>query len=159
MTQPLSYSITSLASQDVNRKFTEAKERFASFYNNRQTTKPEHFILKNIAHVTLKSAFHLKEGIRDEEVRSALSAITFPPLQIKGEEVTVFRNTKFGNILVVLVQKTPELQKLHTDLTSLIEPCSTEENKTFEREHYTPHLSVLYNLPNSLPSFQLLLSC
>lgn len=146
MNLPLSYSVTSLTPPEINESFLKLKHRFGLFYTQ-PITDPDHYILKNMAHVTLKRLFYLKEGIRDEEVARALSSIQFNPIPIHAANIELFRTQKHGNVLVVLVQKSPELQKLHGDLSDLIDTCASEQDMTFEKNTFNPHLSVLYNLP------------
>lgn len=147
MSQPLSYSITSLAPDDVNQKFLQAKKHFNNFFNNNTPTKPEHFILKNVAHVTLKRLFYLKAGVSDDEVRNTLTSIQFPTISITADKLELFRTEKHGNVLVALVHKTPELQKLHDELSALIDTFASEQDRNFEKETYNPHLSILYRVP------------
>jgi 2'-5' RNA ligase len=146
MPQQLSYSITSLAPDDVNEKFHTAKEYFNLLYPQPKT-KPENFILKNLAHVTLKRLFYLKEGIRDEEVKSALTSIRFAPKRITAGKVELFRTQRHGNVLVVLVNMIPELQILHDELSALVDNASSSQDTEFEKKTFNPHLSILYNLP------------
>ena len=141
----LSYAITSLAPQEVNEQFFDVKAHFDSFYLKNKPSKPDYYILKNLAHLTLKRRFYLREGIRHEEVRSALASVQFEPIPIQAQTLELFQTQKFGNILVVLVDNTPELQKLHDDLSALIATCS--EPSTEEAYPFKPHLSVLYEVP------------
>jgi 2'-5' RNA ligase len=146
MTQPLSYSVTSLAPEIVNSKFHSAKKYFNLLYSQ-PMTKPEHFILKNLAHITLKRLFYLKDNISDDEMQEALDSIIFKPLPIEAHSSELFRTDKWGNVLVALVKKTPELQKLHDDLSEVIDTFAAEQDMNFERKTFNPHLTVFYNLP------------
>lgn len=143
----LSYVITSLSPSDINDRFRNIKTYFNSIYNDDQTADTTHSIRKNHAHITLKRAFYLREGIRDEEVRRALMAIKFKPFPITATKLEVFKTHKYGNVFVASVDPIPELKKLHEDLVSLIATGEEAEEDVFEGEHFTPHLSILYRLP------------
>ncbi len=145
----LSYAITSLSSDMVNQKVVTAKKKFDNLFDIRKSL-PENFVLKNLAHLTLKEKFYLEDISAEEAVKTRLADIKFGPIDIIGTDLDVFTSPKLGNILVVKVERTPEIQSLHLQILEAIAPFTTDVITRHERENYTPHLSVLYNLNDSL---------
>lgn len=143
----LTYALTSLAPSDINEKFLQAKRHFNLIYNQPKTHE-DNYILKNIAHITMVVMFYLNENVTEEIILDKLQNIQFAPIQITANEIVKFVSPKFGNILAIKVDKNNEILKLHSDLYDVIGEFVTFTNNSFMKENYTPHLSVLYEVPD-----------
>lgn len=141
----LSYVVTSYAPFSVDLRFKQIKEQF-NLYIQQEVSSPDHVIAKNHAHITLKSSFHLKEDFEERHIITALSSISFTPIAIEATKLTVFQTPHHGNVLVALVDKTPELQQFHNAIYLALEEMLIAK-QTFERQSFTPHVSLLYRLP------------
>lgn len=138
----LSYIITTFAPKDVNKRFLDAKNNFNLVVKRK--TKRGVVIAQNTAHITLKRTFYLKPGIMEETIIDALGKIIFKPMSVFADELSIFHSPKLGNVLVAIVQLTPELSGLHNQISRAIDWYID-----YEKQEFIPHLSILYNLPET----------
>jgi len=142
-----SYSVSSLASHEVNESFLKAKEFFHLLIKQKKTSE-ENYILKNVAHVTLKSLFYLSDAQIEQDIARSLQNINFSPVEIIANTIKIFNTEKHGNIVVAIVEKTPELVKLHADICEKINNFSIVDNGKYQGDNFNPHLSILYFVPD-----------
>lgn len=140
-----SYIIAALTPPEINQKFEQMKKRFGLFLE--ESDQAELVTLKNLAHITLKSSFSTTDS--QELLVSKLTSFHFSPVSILVQDYTIFETKAHGNVLVTLPKPTPKLQTLHESIISAVESNAVNEYaRTFEKNHFTPHLSVLYHLPD-----------
>lgn len=143
---PDSFIIVALTPPEINQKFEQMKKRFGLFLQENDQT--DLVTLKNLAHITLKTSFSTTDT--QELLISKLTSVHFSPLTILVRDYTIFETEAHGNVLVTLPEATPQLQSLHQDIVRAVEPNAVNEyTHVFEQDRFTPHLSVLYNLPDS----------
>lgn len=101
------------------------------------------------AHITLKRRFYLQDTATDDDLLAALETVDPQPIAVQATKLEVFHSETQGNVLVALVEQASVLQELHNRLVEVITPYIYSDNQ-FERKDFTPHLSIMYEIPDSL---------
>lgn len=144
-TTSISYLITAFAPQHINDNFIKAKKEFKSF-NEQKMTLDHSVITMNTAHVTIKGRFYMKNGVDEKVLIEVLNNIVFPQVSIHADSLIIFKTQQHGNIVVSMIKQPEGLIKLHKDILQRISPYIDTQSE-FEWNSYTPHISILYDLP------------
>lgn len=144
----LSYSITSFAPVEINNKFLAAKNTFRLLIDQKKT-KEENVITKNTAHISIKRAYYLKEGASQEAMVSSVKEVHSHSVVIVANRLKVFKTQKYGNVLAVLIDKSPDIAALHKNILYSLQQYVTADS-LYENNAFTPHLSVLYYIPDTI---------
>lgn len=141
----ISYIISSIAPDYINTKMWKIRKKFNALpAQERKFTNS--FITLDTAHITIKRRFHLKNNVNDQLIIKALNKIDRTPISIKAYKLAMFNSKDQGNIIVAILEKNGGLQKLHDEVLHSISPYIETSNE-FEGNSYTPHLSLMYNIP------------
>jgi 2'-5' RNA ligase len=144
----INYMVSAMCPVMINEKVIAAKKNFA-LYKAQEKADPNNVILMNEAHVTLKRLFYLKKGVEAQMLVKVLDDIRYAPITITAKEVAVFHSFKVSNVIVAVVDKSVALQQLHDEIYDRLSPF-IQTNDRFERSAFTPHISLLYKVPNDI---------
>lgn len=144
--QKQSYIVTAFAPEEIDQQFIKAKRQFELFINQPLTHK-KGIITKNHAHITLYRSFFLRDGVNEQHLFNLLADLKVPEINIRSETVEIFQTLNHGNVVVALVEKTPELLSFEEDLTHRLDQVTGELSSEPVYE-FKPHLSVFYKVPD-----------
>lgn len=142
-----SYLFTAIAPEEVQNRMKKIREDL-SIPEYVGENEPGDIVTKNLAHVTIKGAFSLKEHVTENDILMRISDLTFPPLELVANRYHFFQSKDLGKILVLLLEKNTNINHLHTTIHQQLDPLIYNKDKEFkgEQNNYTPHLSLIYNI-------------
>lgn len=143
----LTYTLISFAPLEIDRQFEEVKKRF-DLYIDQPLTQSNGIICKNHAHITLKSAFYLREKSTEQQLVEILSQFSQQQITVTASSPEVFHTQKHGEVVVAVVDDNPELILLHNRLESVLASV-TRQDPDEEKHAFLPHLSFFYQVPRS----------
>jgi 2'-5' RNA ligase len=143
----LTYTVTSLAPKNVDIAVAKLKEQFHNMFDSGELQERQ-IVTKNHAHITLKRNSVLREGVTEADLLEAFSLLQCNQFEVTAQKIEVFHTNNHGNVLVILVDHSEELHLLHKKILQVFEPYAENANP-FDGKSFVPHISVLYNVPES----------
>ena len=142
-----SYLFTSFAPDEIQEKVLRIRQTLGVLPYVGGKEKND-VITKNFAHVTLKGGFSLKEHFTQSDLLKKVETLSFPPLHLIAKKHETYDTKDLGVIIVLKVEPDIALQKLHMQIQDFLQGNIENKDPNFiwEKEQYTPHLSVIYYL-------------
>ncbi len=143
------FTIVGIAPQPIQEALLNLKKQFNLSFDT--TEIPEHYVLKDNAHYAIKRTFYLKPGISEEDVVKKIKELSLSKkIQIDCTSTGIFPGTAYGDILYIKINMNQDLKNLHNELITLLSDLVETKNTEMEGENYTPHLSMVYNIPKEI---------
>lgn len=143
------YTIVAFASPDIQKLLGEFREQFNIPFN--AGTAIRRCILKDVAHISIKRTFFLKQDKKEEELAKRMGELSaHDDILVHGSEAGVFTNTAYGEVIHVKIGHNAQLEKLHLDIKQKIDDMVETKNINTEGDNYLPHVTLAYNFPKEM---------